>query len=156
MRTQGVLIELHYCRMVCDLKQETQTLCKLQVAPCEKIRIPAPRPQAAHLYMAVADPSPPDAARLSVGRSFPISGCFCGSSDAGLLLACMPAGAKASHSLGGHPEFHRLIKSAQQTCCMCATQMLQAILPLQAEFGWKCKGAPSWRTAWHTTLPQSC
>ena len=41
-----------------------------------------------HLYVTANALSPPEAALLRVGRSFPISGCFCGSSDAGFRFAC--------------------------------------------------------------------
>jgi hypothetical protein len=41
-----------------------------------------------HLYMTADALSPPEGALLRVGRSLPISGCFCGSSDAGLRFAC--------------------------------------------------------------------
>jgi hypothetical protein len=41
-----------------------------------------------HLYVTADALSPPEAALLRVGRSFPISSCFCGSSDAGFRFAC--------------------------------------------------------------------
>jgi hypothetical protein len=40
-----------------------------------------------HLYVTAEALSPPEAALLRVGRSFPISGCFCGSSGAGFRFA---------------------------------------------------------------------
>lgn len=47
--------------------------------------------QECHLYTVADEASPPEAALLRFGRSFPMSGCFCGSRDGGFRLACKVA-----------------------------------------------------------------